>query len=411
MIRARRTSGFVICLAAGLMAASAIAAHVERTVDRLQREARGFYLLWAAGRPGEEDILKLPFIRGSQIVVQWGELETGPGNYDFSKVDAALARTAAANLWTTLQINGNVKPAWLFSEVPSSPVQFDEQVRNQEGTLMFWHPRFRQAHLEMLAAFAAHLRGRPEHGRLLGLRLNFNPIGTEHFNFPERYREPAAWTMPAGVDPETLAAFTPEVQEAYQDEVVNAYERHFADWTTVFVRNNLSDALRERYAAQFRAGRLAFFHTSAEVEPRAAGTERQYGAFYDFCRSGATVGYAEPWASAWGEHGGIFDPRWCSPAQWNYWTLLLNLHCGVSFIGEYYVNLHFAVTGRHGDTTVRLAGDTFPLPASGASWRLSEFPVAAARLQATAAAQIEVRAGSEPLILHLVEVRRGANLP
>lgn len=510
----------------------------ERTVDRLQREARGMYLLWASGRPGEEDILKLPFIRGGQIVVQWGALETGPGEYDFSAVDAALARLAAANLWTTIQINGNVKPAWLFSQVPFIPVQFDEQVKNREGTLMFWHPRFREAHLAMLAAFARHLRESPNHARLLGLRLNFNPVGTEHFNFPEKYRTPELWTVPPGVDPSTVVALTPELQETYQAEVVLAYERLFADWTTVFVRNNISDALREKYAAQFRAGRLAFFHTSGEVEPRALGTERQYGAFYDFCRSGATVGYSEPWASAWGEHGGILDSRWCSPEQWNYWTLLFNLHCGVSFIGEYYTNLYFAVTGRHGDNAVdphssgprefmaayrwgaeyaglhnrpaespgawiafrgnevakadnpkvpparrklsrftgdytwlaerldgdgsigigpvgppeqrygafarqypaggtarirldpeflkSLAGDvtvrvislgsgaatirigrtTVPLSASGDAWHTSEIRIAADQLQAAADAPIEVRAGSQPLILHMIEVRR-----
>jgi hypothetical protein len=130
--------------------------------------------------------------------------------------------------------------------------------------------------------------------------------------------------------------------------VVAAYDRLFADWTMVFVRNTLSDELRTRYADKFSRGRLAWFHTSSEAEPRSSGTERQYGAFQDWCRTGRTVAYAEPWASAWGEHGGGPDPRWCSPAQWNYWTLLLNLHCGVSFIGEYYTNFRFALSGQHG---------------------------------------------------------------
>lgn len=339
-------------LIALLAAAANSHAAPERTVDRLQREARGFYLLWGEGRPGAEEILKLPFIRGGQIVVQWGDVAPAPGRYDFSAVDAALARLAERNLWTTIQINGNVKPSWLFKEVPFVPKQFDEQVRNREGTLMFWHPRFREAHLAMIAAFAGHLRASPHQSRLLGLRLNFNPVGTEHFGFPPEYRTPEKWSVPDGVDRSTVVAFTPGLQETYETEVVSTYEQLFADWTTVFVRNNINDRLRAKYADQFRRGRLAWFHTSSEAEPRAAGIERQYGAFVDYCRSGATVGYAEPWASAWGEHGGIIDARWCSPAQWNYWTMLFNLHCGVSFIGEYYTNLRWATAGDHGGSQV-----------------------------------------------------------
>lgn len=526
-----------LLLALGVAAASPLVA-AERTVDRLQREARGFYLLWGEGRPGAEEILKLPFIRGGQIVLQWGDVAPAPGKYDFAAVDAALARLAGRGLWTTIQINGNVKPAWLFTQVPYVPKQFDEQVRNREGTLMFWHPRFREAHLGMLEAFAKHLRASPHRTRLLGLRLNVNPVGTEHFGFPAEYWTPEKWTIPGGVDPATVVAFTSELQETYEGEVVSTYERLFADWTTVFVRNNINDRLRARYAEQFKTGRLAWFHTSSELEPRAAGIERQYGAFIDFCRSGQTVGYAEPWASAWGEHGGIVDPRWCSPPQWNYWTLLFNLHCGVSFIGEYYTNLRFATAGEHGRTKVdpksaeprefmaaytwgaeyvglhnrpaespgawiafrqndtakadnpkvpparrkltrftgdytwlaervgddgsvgvgpvgpaeqrygafarryasggtarvrldpefvrSLSGDVLvrivamndspaalqvgssrhPLPASAAAWRVSEFTVPVSELRGREAGQIEVRAGAQPLTLHMVEVRR-----
>jgi hypothetical protein len=52
-------------------------------------------------------------------------------------------------------------------------------------------------------------------------------------------------------------------------------------------------------------------------------------------RPGKTVAYAESWANAWGHHGGTRDRRWCSPCQWNYWRLLVDLHCGVSFITVY----------------------------------------------------------------------------
>lgn len=324
------------------------AAPAVRPIDRLQTEARGFYLLWSQGRPEAEQILDLPFVRGGQVVLQWADVEPAPGRYDFSGVDAGLARFAARRQWATLQINGNNKPAWLFTQVPFVREKLTVQVRDAGGTLMFWHPRYQAAHHGMLEALARHLAASPHRGALLGLRLNFNAIGTEHLHVPGALVAPEAWTASAGVDRAAAGAFTSEMHEAYVDRVVAAYDRWFADWTTVFVRNNLSPELRTRYADKFARGRLAWFHTSSEAEPRSAGTERQYGNFFDWSRSGQTVAYAEPWASAWGEHGGGPDPRWCSPAQWNYWTLLLNLHCGVSFIGEYYVNLRYAVSGQHG---------------------------------------------------------------
>ena len=319
-----------------------------RTVDRLQTEARGFYLLWSQGRPDADEIFQLPFIRGGQVVLQWADVEPAPGRYDFSGVDSGLAPFAARRQRATLQINGNQKPSWLFAQVPHVAEKLSVQVRDSGGTLMFWHPRFQEAHLGMLAALARHLQASPHRGALLGLRLNFNAIGTEHLHVPPALVAPEPWQAPAGVDRAVAGVYTDAVHDAYVDRVVAAYDRLFADWATVFVRNNLPEDLRARYADKFARGRLAWFHTSSEAEPRSTGLERQYATFQDFCRTGQTVGYAEPWASAWGEHGGGPDPRWCSPAQWNYWTLLLNLHCGVSFIGEYYLNLRYAVTGRHG---------------------------------------------------------------
>lgn len=328
--------------------AGAVVAAEPRTTDRLQTEARGIYVLWGQGKADTDRILSLPFIRGGQVVVQWADVEPVAGRYDFSAIDAGLAQFAARQQWTTLQVNGNLKPAWLFSEVPHVAEKLHDQVRDRPGTLMFWHPRFQAAHVAMLTALAAHLRESPHRAKLLGLRLNFNAIGTEQLRVPDELCAPDRWTAPAGVDRETLTRFTVTERDAYVDRVVSAYDRLFADWVTVFVRNNIDDEMRAKFAAKFASGRLALFHTSSEAEPRSNGTERQYAAFLDLCRSGQTVAYAEPWASAWGEHGGMVDPRWCSPAQWNYWTLLLNLHCGVSFIGEYFANLQFAVTGKHG---------------------------------------------------------------
>ena len=77
------------------------------------------------------------------------------------------------------------------------------------------------------------------------------------------------------------------------------------------------------------------FHTSSEIQPRSKGVQRQYEAFLKYCKPGNTVGYAESWADARGRHGGKTDPRPFGEAQWNYWRLLIDLNCGVSFIAIY----------------------------------------------------------------------------
>ena len=105
-----------------------------RPVDRLQTEARGFYLLWSQGRADEEQILALPFMRGGQVVLQWADVEPAPWRYDFSGIDAGLARFAARRQWATLQINGNQKPAWLFAQVPHVAGKLSVQVRDAAGT-------------------------------------------------------------------------------------------------------------------------------------------------------------------------------------------------------------------------------------------------------------------------------------
>lgn len=338
----------LLCVA-GLLLASAVSRAFadERVVDRLQTEARGIHLLWADGKPDETHILKQPFIHGGQVVVQWADIEPEPGRFDFKPLDSKLAFLAGMKKWATVQVNGNLKPGWLFDSVPSVPKQFHQQVQDKRGTLMFWHPHFIEAHLGMLRALAAHLRSSPFRDRLLGIRMNFNAVGTEQLHVPDEYRNPKAWRIPSGVSIAGVPVYSDSVQQRYVAQTVETYKDEFSQWAIVFVRNLVDGDVLSRIAPDLRAGRLGLFHTSSEVEPRTALTERRYGMFYDYARSGETVAYAEPWASAWGEHGGKSDVRWCSPCQWNYWTLLFNLHCGVSFIGEYYINLHFARTAEH----------------------------------------------------------------
>ena len=76
----------------------------------------GLYAIWYSGNP--DKYLSQPYIQGGQIVVQWADVEVARGVYDFAEIDEQLRKLKQRGLFTTIQINGNRKPSWLFEQVP-----------------------------------------------------------------------------------------------------------------------------------------------------------------------------------------------------------------------------------------------------------------------------------------------------
>jgi len=62
---------------------------------------RGIYAIWAR----DSQVAGLDFVRGGQIFLQWKDLQTGPGQYDFSELDANLQEHAAAGRPATIQFH------------------------------------------------------------------------------------------------------------------------------------------------------------------------------------------------------------------------------------------------------------------------------------------------------------------
>jgi hypothetical protein len=210
---------------------------------------------------------------------------------------------------------------------------------------MFWHPAHRVAYQGLIRALGDYLQHSTYREAVLGIRLNFNAFGTEHSHLPPGPARLAKnWITPTGAAPGT--DWSPKEVRDYQGMVFREYLAHVSPYAYVFVRNGLPEDIAKDYREDFEKGRLGWFHTSSEPEPR-AGSEWRYRRFYTDCRSGLTSAYAEPWASAWGHHGGKTDDRACSPPQWNYWRLLFDLDNGVSFIAAYSADLRVARTGTY----------------------------------------------------------------
>ncbi|MBC8872824.1 MAG: beta-galactosidase [Planctomycetes bacterium] len=130
---------------------------------------------------------------GGQIVLQWRDVEPAEGRYDFSQIDRMLADLEGRGLSTTIQINGNRKPDWLFQKVPYVKERLSHQVASRQGTLMYWHDTHRDAYCVTLRALGDHLSRSTHRETILGLRMNFNAFGTEHTSVPAEYRSPEAY--------------------------------------------------------------------------------------------------------------------------------------------------------------------------------------------------------------------------
>ena len=337
----------ILSLTAAFVTLAPLTVAVARESDA-PAPGRGLYAIWFRET---QRVFDLPFIRGGQIVLQWADLEPTEGQYDFTRLDEKLTEYKRMGRKATVQVNGNRKPAYLFSKVAVNPEHWSRQSRNDEGTPQYWDPLYIEAYRNFVRAYGKHLRESPLRDVCLGVRLKVNAIGTEHGGVPKEQQDLSKW-KPAPDGRIWREPWTWGTYREYQGTVVETFVEAFRPDVRVFVRNNVirPDVLGADTLQHFATGELCLFHTSSEFEPRSEGTQRQYEAFLKYCRTGLTVAYAEPWADSTGRHGGTTDPRTCSPPQWNYWRLLVDLHCGVSFIAIYGADL-----GRADDPEYRAA--------------------------------------------------------
>jgi hypothetical protein len=322
----------------------------------LAARASGLYGVWYANHP---QVLSLPYLSGGQVMVQWRDIETGPATYNWDKLDSALA---AGGKSFSVQVNGNSKPAFLFSLVPCTPNWGDGSASDSK-LLMYWHPTFVNTYTAFVEKLAEHLKASPYRSSFLGVRMNFNPIGTEHMNVPPAHQKASTWTVPEGVA--NGPDWSTEISQSYELRVVDAFINAFGTSSSsihLFLRANTDPWVLTHHAAgqppgflyqdYFRQGTFQLMMTGSELEPRSVANTGEYEMYLKYALPGLTVGYAEPMADAWGGHGGKTDPRWCTPPQWNYWRLLSDLNMGVSNIALYGDDLSVAHSATRKGLTV-----------------------------------------------------------
>ena len=332
----------------------------------------GVIAIWL-NKPGvdPEAILDLPVIKGGQVVVQWAEVEPEKGKYDFSALESQLTEYAKRKLPVTIQLNGNRKPRYLFNEVPYVKERWPEvpafvQVQNREGTLMFWHPAHERAYVRCLAALRDYLRTSPYKSSIFGLRMNFNPFGTEGINiYPKDkatvYAAKERWIQPPGLD-RSLAYNGYNKPEAldYVRRIIRKHIELFSGVVPMFIRCTVDSEVLAEFSPYLENGTFGIFETGSSFAPFLGKAEGEEEWIYRYCRSGKTLGYAESMTSSWGWHG-MKEELLVAPPQAFYWRVLCDLHKGVSYIACYGDDLNVAVTGTYKAIARTRAGTTLPI--------------------------------------------------
>jgi hypothetical protein len=107
----------------------------------------------------------------------------------------------------SVQINGNYHPTFLFDKVPSIPCDGSWCHENQDPpcaghsektcVLQFWHPYFIDQYSGMLQAYSKHLAAHPQRKQLLGIRMNYDAVGTEGTGCPHQIcNNESEWLVP-----------------------------------------------------------------------------------------------------------------------------------------------------------------------------------------------------------------------
>jgi hypothetical protein len=300
---------------------------------------RGVCLIWY----GSQDNLdhRGGIVTGGQVMMMWRDFEPSEGAYQFGPIDDALAKAKAKGIKITVQINGNFHPDYIFETVPYlKGVALNGQKDHTigYGPPMYWHEEYKNKYAAMITSLARHLLQSPDRESILGIRQSYCAIGTENYYLAPEYRSQVLWTRH-----ETAAwggpwPWTAEIGHDYKTWAIDLFVDQFypPDSIPVFMRASaISDGVASAdHVRMVEEGKLWIFHTSSEPQPRNDGKNNQYQQFVNYCKTGKTYGFMESWSKATTSSSGWEWTKTARPidlTQFNYWTLLCDLHCGATF--------------------------------------------------------------------------------
>jgi hypothetical protein len=268
----------------------------------------GIYEVWG----NSSDVASLPYVHGGQVIVQWKDVETARGRFDWSSLGSQLAAYQKIGKPATVQVNADTKPAWLWNYIAYCGTTSGQEIPQ------YWDPLYLTIQQEMISSLATYLKGSGYAATIALVRGNPNAIGTELTLVPSGYScRKATNGHIYGV------AWSKTLMFAYYQSVMGLY------------RTNLAPSIHYALRAQTFTTSTApldwlgtndawLMGTGSNIDPNP--TRDIFDALSeDWARPGKTEAYWEPFQNTNANN----------LVSWNYWRILLELQKGVSYIAVY----------------------------------------------------------------------------
>jgi len=154
---------------------------------------RGVFSLSASGKPCSDTVLANPDVAGVSIRYPWFDLEPKEGDFDWTFIDAEVARVAAAGKQVLLRIGTmSGRPAWVTTAVRRAGGKFFTFDDNGVETTIpvFWDPTFLAKKKAMIVAVGKHFTGNPA---VAIVTASFANATSEDWNVPHKANDIDNW--------------------------------------------------------------------------------------------------------------------------------------------------------------------------------------------------------------------------
>lgn len=154
---------------------------------------RGVYSLSTTGKTANDAVLTNPDVAGVSIRYNWSDLEPSEGAFNWSFLDAEVARVAAAGKQVLLRINTQGgKPAWVTTAVQNKGGKFFTFDDNGVTTAIpvFWNGTYLKKKKNMIAAVGAHFTNNPA---IVAVTASFANATSEDWNVPHTAVDVVNW--------------------------------------------------------------------------------------------------------------------------------------------------------------------------------------------------------------------------
>ncbi|MCX7015632.1 MAG: hypothetical protein NTW86_24280 [Candidatus Sumerlaeota bacterium] len=322
----------------------------------------GIGLVW--GNKDEDTILNYPYVRFGQGCLLWKDIEPRENEYDWSQMDATLKRFHDLGKKVPIQVNMPC-PEWIFNHVASLGTSRGGHAPQ------YWDPAYFEILSSLIKSYADHLGTSPYKDAVLFVRMQFNALNTEILSLNSNYlkgtasADRAKWTLPPNGH-----VYAPDLTPAIEVEMIQKItelylDRFFPYGIPVALRmdgeNDLArpgrgvdgQAIYDRWTSNPLAWSMTTHYGISLIA--SAESDR----FKRRCRERNTTGFAEQFArispgnaqhdaddvarkmrQAWlpDEKTGKIALHELTPEQSFYWTMLMLLDWGLSYVSVYGVD-------------------------------------------------------------------------